>query len=65
MVGACPQTPQEKCKACRNGYPCHVHDPKDIDFEELAKKKRRKFSGKKKGKKRQTKASIKRKEKKE
>ncbi len=54
MVGACPPTPQEKCKACRLGHPCPVHDcEKTPDYETLAKKKRKKFSGSKKGKKRQ------------
>jgi hypothetical protein len=56
MVGACPPTPQEKCKACRLGHPCPVHDcEKTPDYDSLAKKKRKKFSGSKKGKKRQKK----------
>jgi len=56
MVGACPPTPQEKCKACRLGHPCHVHDGENKpDYKTLAKKKRTRFSGSKKGKKRQKK----------
>ena len=56
MVGTCPPTPQEKCKACRLGHPCPIHDEEyKPDYENLAKKKRRKFSGSKKGKKRQKK----------
>lgn len=56
MVGPCPPTPREKCKACRLDLPCHVHDQeKDIDYKALARKKKRKFSGSKKGKKRQKK----------
>jgi hypothetical protein len=48
MVGACPPTPQEKCRACRLGYPCPIHDERiRPDFKTLAKKKRRKKTGKK------------------
>jgi hypothetical protein len=57
MVGACPPTPQEKCRACRLGNPCPVHREQKPDFKALAKIKRRKFSGRKKGKKRQSKGS--------
>jgi hypothetical protein len=55
MVGACPPTPKEKCRACRLGNPCPIHDESSIDYKALARKKRRKHSGSKKGKKRQKK----------
>lgn len=57
LIMACPPTPQEKCRACRLGIPCPVHDnEKAPDYETLANKKRRRHSGKK-GKKHQSKAS--------
>ncbi len=59
MVGACPPTPKEKCRACRLGHPCPVHDEEnDIDYKALAKKKRRKKTGRKKGKKRISKGAV-------
>jgi hypothetical protein len=58
MVNACPPTPQEKCRACRLGHHCNVHDhEKAPDYKKLAKRKRRKFSGSRKGKKRQKRKS--------
>jgi len=54
MVGACPPVPVEKCNLCRLGYPCPVHNSeKKSDYKSLAKKKRQKYSGSRKGKKRQ------------
>jgi hypothetical protein len=54
MVSACPPTPAEKCRACRLGHPCPIHDEKNKpDFDTLAKKKHSRFSGGKKWRKRQ------------
>ncbi len=54
MVGACPPTPVEKCRACRLDHPCPVHGGKNMpDFETIAKTKRSRFSGGKKWRKRQ------------
>jgi hypothetical protein len=49
MVGPCPPTTIEDCRACRLGYPCPKHEllPKP-DYKALAKTKRRKKTGKKK-----------------
>jgi hypothetical protein len=59
MVGNCPPTPQEKCRACRLGHPCNVHDPDNApDYEVLAKKKRKRFSGRKRGKKRISRGAV-------
>ena len=53
MVGPCPPTPLDKCPVCRTGRPCPTHNSEKLpDYKELARVKRRKFSGKKKGKKR-------------
>jgi len=53
MVGSCPPVPVEKCNFCRLGYPCPVHNSeKKPDYKALAKKKRHKYSGSRKGKKR-------------
>jgi len=48
MVGSCPPTPPEKCRACRIGkHPCPIHgEPKKLDYAQLAKKKRKKHTGK-------------------
>jgi hypothetical protein len=49
MVGPCPPTPIEDCRACRLGLPCPKHELMEKpDFKALAKKKRRKKTGKKK-----------------
>jgi hypothetical protein len=49
MVGPCPPTKIEDCRACRLGYPCPKHDLLvKPDYMDLAKKKRRKKTGKKK-----------------
>jgi hypothetical protein len=50
MVGPCPPTAIEDCRACRLGYPCPKHElvKKKPDYKELAKKKRHKKTGKKK-----------------
>jgi len=62
MVGACPPTPVEKCRLCRNGLPCPVHDEKSRpDYKALSKKKRRRVTGSKKGKKRISRGQIMRK----
>ena len=53
MVGPNHPTPKEKCRICRLGKSCPVHDSETLDYGALAKQKRRKFSGSKKGKKRQ------------
>ena len=59
MVNACPPTPKEKCRACRLGHPCPIHGEKnDIDYDALAKRKRKKHSGSKKGKKRISKGTV-------
>jgi len=56
MVGACPPVPVEKCNLCRVGYFCPVHkSDKRPDYNALAKKKRQRYSGHKKGKKKQKK----------
>lgn len=53
MVGPCPSVQVEKCPVCRAGRPCPVHNnDKTPDYEKIAKHKRRRFSGRKKGKKR-------------
>ena len=50
MVGPCPPTPKEKCRACRLGYPCPVHN---VEAEEIrppnAKQMRQKARKKRKG----------------
>jgi hypothetical protein len=43
----------EKCRICRLGKPCPAHGESTVDYEALARKKRQKHSGSKKGKKRQ------------
>jgi hypothetical protein len=49
MVGPCPPTPIEDCRACRLGLPCPKHElVEKPDYKALAKKKRRKKTGKKK-----------------
>jgi hypothetical protein len=49
MVGPCPPTPIEDCRACRLGLPCPKHELMEKpDYKALAKKKRRKKTGKKK-----------------
>lgn len=58
MVNACPPTPVEKCRACRLGHPCPVHGETDLDYKALAKRKRRKKTGQKKGKKRISKGAV-------
>ncbi|UCG68018.1 MAG: hypothetical protein JSV09_09255 [Thermoplasmata archaeon] len=53
MVGPCPPTSIEDCRACRLGYPCPKHDLMEKpDYKTLAKAKRRKKTGKKKKKQR-------------
>ncbi len=53
MVGPCPPTPIEKCRACRLGHPCPKHDLlQKPDYKVLAKKKRHKKNAGKKGRKR-------------
>ena len=48
MVGVCPPTPVEKCRACRLGLPCPVHKfVQKPDFKEVQRKKRRRHTGKK------------------
>jgi len=52
MVGACPPTPKEKCRSCRLGHPCNVHNPEEkLDYKALRTEKKIRFSGGKKGKK--------------
>ncbi|UCE75078.1 MAG: hypothetical protein JSV56_05075 [Methanomassiliicoccales archaeon] len=51
MVGPCPPTPIENCRACRLGIPCPKHDlQKKPDYKALAKTKRHRKTGGKKGK---------------
>ena len=53
MVGPCPPVAMEKCPVCRTGRPCPVHNTENLpDYKTIAKQKRRRFSGRKKGKKR-------------
>ena len=52
MVGPCPPTPVEKCRACRLGHPCPTHGLKQKpDYKALAKKKRHRKNAGKKGRK--------------
>ncbi|UCE74864.1 MAG: hypothetical protein JSV56_03965 [Methanomassiliicoccales archaeon] len=52
MVGPCPPTPIDKCRACRLDLPCPIHElQKKPDYKELAKKKRHRKNAGKKGKK--------------
>jgi hypothetical protein len=51
MVGPCPPVSVDKCPVCRTGRPCPIHNNEKMpNYKELAKYKRRKFSGKRKGK---------------
>ena len=53
MVGPCPSVAVEKCPICRVHNNCPIHNSDDQpDYKTIAKKKRRRFSGRKKGKKR-------------
>jgi hypothetical protein len=52
MVRTAAPTPKEKCRICRHGKPCPVHPEGDIDYMALARKKRQRHSGGKKGRKR-------------
>ena len=46
MVGICPPTPKDKCRACRLGYDCPVHRHEAApDYEGLHKEKKMRFSG--------------------
>ena len=42
MVGACPPTPKEKCRACRMGIPCPTHKRQgQSDFKAIRKEQKR------------------------
>lgn len=59
MVGQCPPTPIEKCRACRLGLPCPKHELMEKpDYKALAKQKRFKKRGKRKRKKKTKKKSV-------
>ena len=51
MVGTCPPTPKEKCRACRLGHECPTHKHEaEVDYEAVRKTKKIRFSGGHKGK---------------